>query len=117
MMLPKGLLILAFCSVCFFPVYGEDTASQQRIVHTVSGRVIQIDWVGSKLTIEPIESLSSHRRQMVFMVPANTEIFRGTESIGLGDIEQDDDVEIGYYVNARGENEATTIVDTNLSNQ
>lgn len=117
MMLPKGLLILAFCSACFLPAYGEDTAPQQRIVRTVSGRVIEIDWVGSKLTIQPFESLNSHPRMMMFVVSANTGIFRGTESMGLGDIEQDDDVEIGYYVNARGENEATTIVDTNLSNQ
>jgi hypothetical protein len=116
MIVRSGIIILTFCIACFLPAYGENAAAQ-RVTHTVSGRILQIDWVGSRLTIELSESSRNPRAQMVFMLPANVEFLRGTESIGLSDIDQDDDVEVEYYVNAQGENEAITIADTNLANQ
>lgn len=73
---------------------------------TVSGTVTQTDFVGNTITI-----LTADQQQMVFSVPGNVTITRGTNDIGLMDIKAGHSVTIQYQVSSPGKDIAVNIVD------
>jgi hypothetical protein len=62
---------------------------------TFRGAVVEVDWVGSLLTVEGED-------EVTFYVPPETRIMNRTEMIGLFDIEQNDNVFIKYYDDPSG---------------
>ncbi len=79
---------------------------QSKKTNTVSGTVTQTEFVGNTITI-----LTADQQQMVFSVPGNAIITRGTNDIGLMDIKAGHPVTIQYEVSSPGKDIAVSIVD------
>lgn len=86
--------------------YGESTQEQE--IKEAKARVIQIDYVGSKITTNVYGNI------MTFYVPSDVKIIRGTETISFVDIEEDDPLTIEYIQTAPLTYQAVTISDDNL---
>ncbi len=74
--------------------------------NTVSGTVTKTDFVGNTITV-----LTADQQQMVFSVPGNAIITRGTKDIGLMDVKPGHPVTIQYEVSSPGKDIANSIVD------
>jgi hypothetical protein len=73
---------------------------------TVSGTVTQTDFVSNTITI-----LTADQQQMVFSVPGNAIITRGTNDIGLMDIKAGHPVTVQYTILSPGKDIVVSVVD------
>jgi hypothetical protein len=107
----KMILILLF-SICLSPVLalGQD---QDR---TISGSIIDINWVGRKLTIRHEGYRSGRPDHISFVVPKNAKFSRGTRSISFLDMKISDMVLVTYYSDDFGGLKARHIDNLNLGN-
>lgn len=64
---------------------------------TASGRVSDIDWVGSTLTLYCLDSYGEDPDEINFRVTDDSKLTRGSSSISFSDILQGDQVSITYY--------------------
>ncbi|MDD5173295.1 MAG: hypothetical protein PHV48_00490 [Candidatus Omnitrophica bacterium] len=65
--------------------YSEDSSGENRTM-TMQGNVTAIDWVGSVLTVN----------DMVFFVPSNVKVVKGTDRINFSAINTGDSVKVTY---------------------
>jgi len=100
--------LLKFGGIVFFvsvmllshgPSYCEEAYQN---VQTYSGQVMEIDWVGSLLTVQGGD-------EMTFYVPSGTKVYQGTETISFEDLDQDDYVIIKYVDMPSGRPKALSI--------
>ena len=73
---------------------------------TVYGTVTQTDFVSNTITI-----LTADQQQMVFSVPGNAIITRGTNDIGLMDIKAGHPVTVQYTILSPGKDIVVSVVD------
>ena len=81
-----GLAVVVSC-------YSQNAASE-RALSKVSGRVVAMDWVASKLVID------TGGDELTLVVPGGLEIIKGTEKIGFADLNFNDEVVVEYYNNS-----------------
>lgn len=81
---------------------------ENRQLSTVSGALANIDFVGSTIIVK------TDSEQMAFSVPDDAMITRGTEKIGLVDLEENDPVTIRYYSSSSGQYAVASIADNNV---
>ena len=81
--------------------YSEDSSEVNGTI-TVQGNVTAIDWVGSVLTVNDI----------IFSIPSNVKVVKGTENIGFPDIDVGDSVAVTYSKEKDGSLKAVRIVVT-----
>ena len=91
------LAALILCTAC--NSYCDDSG---RELKTFRGSVMEIDWVGSLLTVEGMDEIT-------FYVPPGTRIINGVEKVSLSDIEQNENVLIKYYDDPSGTPKAASI--------
>ncbi len=63
--------------------------------YTMHGKVVTIDWVGSLLVVKNYGDTMID--ELTLRVPHDTVIMKGTDSIGLADINPEDRVAVEYY--------------------
>ncbi len=98
--------LFKICMIIFIAiltVYGTSALySEEGELKTFRGTVQEIDWAGSLLTVAGMD-------EMTFFVPKGTKIIWGTETVGLSDMEQEDNVEVKYYDDPTGTPRAARI--------
>jgi len=77
------LAVMSFSGSCF----AQEIKKQ---VKTIDGQVSQIDWVGSKLVV------NIGGDEITFIVPDNLVVTRGTDTLGVNDLDQNDSVTVYY---------------------
>lgn len=88
-----SLLFLAFSSPVFCQ---QETAARE--LKTVVGEVVAVDWVASALTVRHFDDrIGRGFDEINFIVTHDTVITKGTETVGLFDINQSDQVTVEYY--------------------
>ena len=75
---------------------------QQRKIETIEGNISNLDWAGSKIAIKGLNPADNTYRELVVTVPDDAIITKGTESIGLAELEMDDAVTVRYYEDSQG---------------
>lgn len=110
--------IFRIMSICvlfsFFTVCGWAYEDEQE-KKTISGTVVDMDWVKSMITVSYSDPLSGNLDELNIVVPNDAKIMRGTEDISLGDIEQSDPVTVVYYDDGLSGLKAKRITDLNLA--
>jgi hypothetical protein len=91
----------------------DDEAGQK----TVSGTVVDIDWVKSMITVHYSDPYTGETDEIDIVVPDSTRIMNGTQEKRLGDLEQGDPVTVTYYNDGAGGLKAKRIADLNAGNQ
>lgn len=82
---------------------------------TVSGSVVDVDWIKSILTISYLDPFSGSTDEINIIVPDDAQITRGTTEISLSDILQSDPVNVTYYDDGVSGLKAIKIADLNLA--
>lgn len=103
------LALLMSVFVVSFSYCQELTGDRQ--TQTVDGSVTQTDFVGSTVLVNTIGG------QLTFTVSNDTVIKRGTEKIGLEDIEIGDPVTVEFYTPSPATYVAVAIIDNNMGNE
>ena len=95
-MLKKGIIILILFSGVALSTLGhcQDQAQEEKINH-VSGIISDIDWVAGKFTIRTINE-SGNADEITFIISRDTQITKGTSTIGFSDINLTDSVTVEY---------------------
>lgn len=63
-------------------------------VRTITGTVVAVDWVGEKLVVDTNDY--GNADEVTFVVPKDAVLTRGTETIGLSDVEEEDQVQVEF---------------------
>jgi hypothetical protein len=84
-------------------------SSELQPTRIIEGTVAEID------TIASIIVLSAYSNAIPIYVPPQTKITRGTQKISIKEMDIEDPLRIEYFVNASGDNEAVSIIDSNLA--
>ncbi|MDD4981699.1 MAG: hypothetical protein WC293_01050 [Candidatus Omnitrophota bacterium] len=116
MCLLRLIFVLIFLSV-FVPLpcnWAQDEAVSQK---TVSGIVIDLDWVSSIITVLYFDPFSGNQDEINITITHDTKITRGTEAISFSDLEQSDPVMVVYYDDGSQVLKAKRISDMNLGNR
>ncbi len=82
------LLTISCVSVCA----QEDADVRQ--MHTIEGNISSVDWVGSVISVNNI----------VMSVSPDIQIRKGSDTIGLDDVNMGDPVVVTYYIDSSGAN-------------
>jgi len=108
----KLAVVFALIAVLIFSfrTFAQNVPENTPILVAV-GTVDQVDSVGSTLVIMVVD------QEMLFVVPDDVKIRRGSDEIFLDDIEQGDNITVEYYRTSDGQLKATSITDTNLINE
>ncbi len=85
--------------------------AEERQISTVSGTLTKVDFVGSAIVVKTGDE------QMALSVPDDATITKGTEKIGLEDLEDNDSVTIQYYSFSPGQYAVVNIVDNNVTDE
>jgi hypothetical protein len=102
-----ALLILIFTGCLAYC----DELTGDRNTQTVDGSVTKVDFVGNTVLVNTVSG------QLPFTVSDNTMIRRGTDKIGLEDIEIGDPVTVEFSTPSPGTYVAVAIVDNNMANE
>jgi hypothetical protein len=107
----KMFLLILFILV-FVPclVYCQELSGDRK-TQTIDGSVTQVDFVGSTVLVNTLAG------QLPFTVSDDTVIKRGTDKIGLEDIDVGDPVTIEFSSPSAGTYIAVAIIDNNLGNE
>ncbi|HQP92212.1 MAG TPA: hypothetical protein PLU24_06005 [Candidatus Omnitrophota bacterium] len=81
--------IMVFLIILFLP-FNICLAQQAKQVRTIDGQVTDTDWVGSKIVV------NIGGDEMTFILPDNIVVTRGTDTLSVNDIDQNDSVTIYY---------------------
>jgi len=107
----KKIFLLLAALIFFTCVAYCETAKEK----TVSGTVVDIDWVSSSLTVRYFAPFSPNADELTFKVTSESLLQKGTESIGLSDIEQADPVSVTYYDDGTSGLKVKKLTDLNLA--
>jgi hypothetical protein len=111
-------LISLFIFLLFFTAIFRSWAfDEEGIQKTVSGIVVDLDWVKSAITVRYCDPVSGNPDEITVTVSNDTKITRGTTTISLSDIIQSDPVTIVYYDDGLSGLKAKKITDINLGNR
>ncbi|MDD5195868.1 MAG: hypothetical protein PHQ96_09395 [Candidatus Omnitrophica bacterium] len=111
-MLTKKVIVFVLLLLICLPAFAYDQEKvETRQIITISGTVTKVDFVGNLIVVK------AGTEEIPISVPPNTVLYRGTEKIGLADLEESDFVTIEYYISSPGRYEAVSIVDNNLGNE
>jgi hypothetical protein len=102
-------VLFSFATVCGW-AYEDDQEKK-----TISGIVVDMDWVKNMITVSYCDPLSGNSDELDIVVPNDTKITRGAEDISLGDIEQSDPVTVVYYDDGLSGLKAKRVTDLNLA--
>jgi len=102
-------VLLSFVAVCG---WAYDDGQEKK---TISGLLVDIDWVKSMITVSYSDAFSGNADELDIVVSSDTKITRGTEDISLGDMEQSDPVTVVYYDDGLSGLKAKRIADLNLA--
>lgn len=81
---------------------------------TISGIVVDLDWVSSTITVHYFPEFSSNADEINIKITSDTAMHRGTNSISFSDILQSDPVTVTYYDDGVSGLKAIRIADLNL---
>jgi len=84
---------------------------------SISGTVVDIDWVKSTLTVRYYDLYSGDNDEINIKITPDTNMSRGTDSISLSDIDQLDPINVTYYDDGVSGLKAKRLTDLNLANQ
>ena len=107
MMILVVFLGIGMSSPCFCA--GENTYKE---IKTVDGKIDDIDWAGSKIVVKWLDEYTNNFRSVMIDVPDNAIIRKGTEDIGLSELEVSDDVTVKYYEDIEGNSVLISLNDT-----
>lgn len=107
------MIIFILFSIVMPCVWADNDLSQK----TISGRVDEIDWVKSIITVRYTDPLSGNTDEIDIIVPAEVKIMNGTETESFSDIEQSDPVTVIYYDDGLSGLKAQKIMDLNEGNR
>ncbi|MDD5119800.1 MAG: hypothetical protein PHR84_00610 [Candidatus Omnitrophica bacterium] len=82
---------------------------------TVSGIVVDIDWVSSTLTVRFYPDFSINADEINLKVTSDSIMRKGTHSISLSDILQSDPVTVTYYDDGTSGLKIKRLADLNLA--
>lgn len=91
--------------------------AEEKAEKTISGIVVDLDWVSSSLAINYYPEFSVNADEINLKVTGDTVMRRGTDSISLSDIELSDPVTVTYYDDGSGELKIKRLTDLNLANR
>lgn len=91
--------------------------SQEETLKTVQGDVSEIDWVGSTMAVRYVDGENAYPQEIDFIVAQEVKIRRGSEEIGLADLEIGDRVSVEYSDASPPPYKAVSIVDSSLANE
>jgi len=89
-----ALLLYSAIHVC--PAFCQDNSSDQQI-QTVKGKIVDIDWVGSKMVVRWYDPQELGMDEITFVVSRQTRITKGTSEITLSDLIRENSVTVQYY--------------------
>jgi len=107
-MFRNKIIVFTMLAVAFMITfaYCQERAENRQIL-TISGTLAKVDFVGSSIVVK------AGNEQMALSVPDDVVITKGTEKLGIEDLEESDPVVIQYFSPSPGQYTATTIVDNN----
>jgi len=82
---------------------------------TISGTIVDLDWVGSTITVHYYPTFSANADEINIKVTGNTVMRRGTSPISLSDIERSDPVTVTYYDDGLNGLKIKRLTDLNLA--
>jgi hypothetical protein len=95
-MLKKGIIILVLFSGMALSTLGYcQNPAQKEKINRVTGIISDIDWVAGKFTVRTINE-SGNSDEITFIISGDTQITKGTSSIGFADINLTDSVTVEY---------------------
>lgn len=103
-------VFLLFFTAIFYSWAFDEDGSQK----TVSGIVVDLDWVKSVITVRYYDPISGNPDEINITVSSDTKITKGTNTIYISDILQSDPVTVVYYDDGLGGLKAKRISDCNL---
>jgi len=92
------IFVVLLCGIIVNPIGYCQDVSQEENITTVSGEVVNIDWVSRKMVIALYKSGPSD--EVTVIVSRDTKITKGTAPITFADIHITDSVTIQYYSNS-----------------
>ena len=104
-------ILFSLTMICGW-TWGDDQGPK-----TVSGRVVDMDPLTSIITVSYSDPVSGEGHEMDIMVPEETKIMNGPETITFLDIEQFDPVAVTYDGDSVNGFKAREILDLNRGNQ
>ena len=107
-----SIFALFFMATAYGWAFDDDQGQK-----TISGTVVDIDWVKSVITVRYAEPFSGNTDEIDIIVPSDAKIMNGTETELLSDIEQSDQVAVTYYDDGVSGLKAKKIADLNQGNQ
>ena len=105
-----GFLVLVFITAFSLLAQAEEEK-------TISGTVVEVDWVSDALTVRYFDVYSGHMDEVTIRVPKEAKLNRGTKSMSLSDIQQSDRVTVTYYSDDLSGLKAKRISDMNQGNR
>ena len=91
--------------------------SDEQQQKTVSGTVVDTDWVKSMITVQYSDPYSGNTDEIDIIVPSVAKIMNGTEEKTLSDMGQSDPVTVTYYDDGVSGLKAKRITDLNEGNR
>ena len=83
----------------------------------VTGKVVDIDWLGRKLTIRHVGYRTGRPDHITFTVPKDAELNRGSRKMSFLDMKQSDMVTVTYYSDDLGGLKVRHLENLNLGNR
>lgn len=103
------IILFILITVFIVPSAYCQEKSENHVIKTIAGTVINVDAAGNIITIR-----TEDQQQMAFFVSEKVTITQQTHTIGLMDIEQSNPVIIQYYVSTSGKMTVVSIVDNKV---
>jgi len=107
-----SIFVLFFMATVYVWALDDDQGQK-----TISGTVVDIDWVKSIITVNYSDPFSGNADEIDIIVPSEAKIMIGTETKSLSDIEQSDSVTVIYYDDGVSGLKAKRITDLNEGNK
>jgi hypothetical protein len=109
-----AIIIFVLLSMVVVCGWAADVDQKEK---TISGRVADIDWVKSIITVHYSDPVSAEPDEINIAIPEEAEIMDGTSTISVSDINQSDQVTVTYYDDGVSGLKARKILDLNQSNR
>ncbi|MFH1190943.1 MAG: hypothetical protein V1670_01940 [Candidatus Omnitrophota bacterium] len=111
------LWVMSIFALLFITIGYGWTFDDNQVNKTISGKVSDVDWVKSIITIRYSHFISGNIDEINIIVSGETKIMNGTVTKSLSDIEQFDSVTVTYYDDGLSGLKAISITDLNVGNR
>ena len=98
-------------------LFAPSLSAQEIEEKTISGTASEIDWVGSIIAVRYCPAFSLDADEIGIKITHDTIMHRGTDSISLSDIEQEDPITVTYYDDGVSGLKARRLTDLNIANR